>query len=80
MLDHGQAVKNTQVIVQKQTYDYGRDHKIYKTAQTNENGELNLVFQDANQYLLKIDYQQPFQTNAMYLKRYKYTMSFNVIR
>ena len=33
---------------------------------------------EKGQYLLKIDYQQPFEHKGDTLKRYKYTLSFNV--
>lgn len=49
-----------------------------KTVTTDEQGILNFSLLEKGQYLLKIDYQQPFEHKGNALKRYKYTLSFNV--
>ncbi len=62
-----------------QTTDFSREAKVYKTLKTDKDGMLNFNIADKGQYLLKIDYQQPFENKGNDLKRYKYTLSFNVI-
>ncbi|WP_180114769.1 DUF4198 domain-containing protein [Acinetobacter sp. YH12063] len=79
VLDQKKAVAGLQVEILQQTTDYSREGKVYKTLKTDQDGNLNLNLADRGQYLLKIDYQQPFEMKGDALKRYKYTLSFNVI-
>lgn len=79
VLDEQKSIENLNVEILAQTYDFARDAKVYKALKTDENGNLNFVIKDKGQYLLKVDYQQPFENKSEDLKRYKYTLSFNVI-
>ena len=78
VLDSKAGIADLTVEILKQTTDYSRDQKVYKTLKTNEKGELNFDLAEKGQYLLKVDYQQPFTSKSDQLKRYKYTLSFNV--
>lgn len=79
ILDEKKGISDLDVDILKQTSDFSRDEKVYKTIKTNTAGELNFELLEKGQYLLKIDYQQPFTLKTKDLKRYKYTLSFNVI-
>lgn len=78
VLDKNKGVENLKVEILAQTTDYSRDGKVYKNLETDQQGNLNFSLADKGQYLLKIDYQQPFSMKADELKRFKYTLSFNV--
>ena len=79
LLDNQQNVAHQNVEILLQTTDFSRNEKVYKTLTSNEKGELNFNIAEKGQYLLKVDYQQPFNTSSEQLKRYKYTLAFNVI-
>lgn len=79
LLDAKQGIANFEVEILEQTTDFRRDGQLYKTIKSNEKGELNFTLIEKGQYLLKVDYQQPFSNKKDHLKRYKYTLSFNVI-
>ena len=79
VLDNKKGIANLDVEILTQTVDFSRDTKVYKKITTDAQGNLNFTIKDKGQYLLKIDYQQPFETKGDSLKRYKYTLSFNVI-
>ena len=78
VLDNQQGIKGLNAEILMQTTDYSRDTKVLKTVTTDEQGVLNFSLAEKGQYLLKIDYQQPFDHKGNELKRYKYTLSFNV--
>lgn len=79
VLDDQKGVANLQVEIIKQTTDFSRESKVFKIVKTNTAGELNFDLMEKGQYLLKVDYQQPFSLKSNDLKRFKYTLSFNVI-
>lgn len=79
VLDDKKGVANLNVEILAQTTDFSRDKKIYKALTTDAQGLLNFNMQEKGQYLMKIDYQQPFDTKKNDLKRYKYTLAFNVM-
>lgn len=79
ILDDKQGVANLKVELLTQTTDFSREEKVYQTEKTNDSGELNFKIAEKGQYLLKVDYQQPFTAKSDQLKRYKYTLAFNVI-
>ncbi|OTG91017.1 DUF4198 domain-containing protein [Acinetobacter sp. ANC 3813] len=78
VLDNQHGIKGLNAEILVQTTDYSRDTKVFKTVTTDEQGVLNFSLAEKGQYLLKIDYQQPFNHKGNELKRYKYTLSFNV--
>lgn len=79
LIDNKKGISNLGAEVLTQTVNFSRDTKVYKEVTTDEQGNLNFTIKDKGQYLLKIDYQQPFDIKSDSLKRYKYTLSFNVI-
>lgn len=79
VLDNQQGVANLKVELLAQTHDFSREEKVYQTLTTAADGTLNFKIPDKGQYLLKLDYQQPFESKATDLKRFKYTLAFNVI-
>ena len=79
VLDDQHGVANLKVELLVQTYDFSRKEKVYKILTTAVDGTLNFRILDKGQYLLKLDYQQPFDSKTENLKRYKYTLAFNVI-
>ena len=79
VLDDKKGVANVDAQILTQTTDFSRDHKVVQTVKSNATGELHFTLNDAGQYLLIIDYQQPLDQKAEQLKRYKYTLAFNVI-
>lgn len=79
VLDDQHGVANLKVELLTPTHDFSREEKVYKTLTTAADGTLNFTLPDKGQYLLKLDYQEPFETKAENLKRYKYTLAFNVI-
>lgn len=79
VLDDKKGVANLNVEILAQTTDFSRDKKIYKVLTTDAQGLLNFNMQEKGQYLMKIDYQQPFEIKKNDLKRYKYTLAFNVM-
>lgn len=79
ILDNKLGVANIQTSILAQTHDYGREAKAVQNITSNEKGELNFSLKDKGQYLLVIDYQQPFTLKNDDLKRYKYTLAFNVV-
>lgn len=79
VLDDLKGIAGLNVEILAQTADFSRDRKVYQSVQTDAQGALNFMIKDKGQYLLKIDYQQPFTHKNDDLKRYKYTLSFNVI-
>lgn len=79
VLDDKKGVANLNVEILAQTTDFSRDKKIYKALTTDAQGLLNFNMQEKGQYLMKIDYQQPFDIKKNDLKRYKYTLAFNVM-
>lgn len=79
VLDDKQGVANLKVELLAQTHDFSREEKVYKSLTTAADGTLNFTIPDKGQYLLKLDYQQPFESKTDDLKRYKYTLAFNVI-
>lgn len=79
VLDDKKGVANLNVEILAQTTDFSRDKKIYKALTTDAQGLLNFNMQEKGQYLMKIDYQQPFEIKKNDLKRYKYTLAFNVM-
>lgn len=78
VLDNQKGIKGLNAEILVQTTDYSRDTKVLKTVTSDEQGVLNFSLAEKGQYLLKIDYQQPFEHKGDALKRYKYTLSFNV--
>ena len=79
VLDEHKGVANLAVEVLAQSNDFSRESKVYQKLTTDAEGNLNFNIKDKGQYLLKLDYQQPFSMKSAELKRYKYTLSFNVI-
>lgn len=79
VLDDKKAVANVDVQILQQTTDFSRDKKVLQTLKSNAKGELHFNLAEAGQYLLIIYYQQPLDQKTDQLKRYKYTLSFNVI-
>ncbi|UBX53270.1 DUF4198 domain-containing protein [Acinetobacter pseudolwoffii] len=79
VLDDKKGVANLNVEILAQTTDFSRDKKIYKALTTDAQGLLNFNMQEKGQYLMKIDYQQPFEIKKNDLKRYKYALAFNVM-
>ena len=79
VLDDKKGVANVDAQILTQTTDFSRDQKVVQTVKSNAKGELHFTLNDAGQYLLIIDYQQPLDQKAEQLKRYKYTLAFNVI-
>lgn len=79
VLDNQKGIEGLSAEILVQTTDCSRDTKVLKTVTTDEQGILNFSLLEKGQYLLKIDYQQPFDHKGNELKRYKYTLSFNVI-
>lgn len=79
MLDDQQEIANLKVEILAQTHDFSRNEKVFKTLMTDANGGLNFNIAEKGQYLLRVDYQQPFTHKSAELKRYKYTLAFNVI-
>ena len=78
LLDNKNIIAQQKAEILVQTTDFSRNEKVYKTIQSNEKGELNFVIQNKGQYLLVLDYQQPLNSSSNQLKRYKYTLAFNV--
>lgn len=79
VLDDKQGIANLNVEILEQANDFSRNDKVFKTITTDAQGLLSFNIADKGQYLLKIDYQQPFEKQGNELKRYKYTLAFNVI-
>ena len=79
VLDDRKAVSNLDVEILAQTHDFSREGKVYQKLTTDAEGNLNFNIKDKGQYLLKLDYQQPFGKKGEQLMRYKYTLAFNVI-
>ena len=79
VLDQKKPIAGLAVEILVQTTDFSREAKVYKTLKTDKDGMLNFNIAEKGQYLLKIDYQQSFENKENDLKRYKYTLSFNVI-
>ena len=78
-LDDKKGIAHLKVEILAQTTDFSRDEKVYKTLTTDAKGMLNFIIDEKGQYLMKVDYQQPFEHKAERLKRYKYALAFNVI-
>lgn len=78
ILDEGQGVDHLNAEILMQTTNFSREGKILQSIKTDAQGTLNFVLPEKGQYLLNIDYQQPFDHKGNKLKRYKYTLSFNV--
>ena len=78
VLDSKKGIANVEAQILTQTTDFGRDQKVVQTVKSNAKGELHFNMTEAGQYLLTIDYQQSLDQKADQLKRYKYTLSFNV--
>ena len=78
LLDNKQAIAHVEAKILTQTHDFSREEKVFKTVKANGKGELHFKLEQAGQYLLTIDYQQPFSHSGEQLKRYKYTLAFNV--
>ncbi len=78
VLDDHQAVANLKVEVLAQTHNFSRAEQVVQTLMTDKDGLVSLNIKQQGQYLLKIDYQQPFEKKAENLKRYKYTLAFQV--
>lgn len=79
LMDQGNGIVGQKVEILMQTNDFSRDEKVVQTVVSNAQGELNFVMKEKGQYLLKVDYQQGFDQKQNDLKRFKYTLSFNVI-
>lgn len=79
VLDDRKGITDLSVKILVQATDFSRDAKVYQSLKTDDKGALNFAIQDKGQYLLSLDYQQPFTQKNDDLKRYKYTLSFNVI-
>lgn len=79
LLDDKKGIANLRVEILAQTTDFSRDAKAYKTLTSDAKGSLNFSIDENGQYLMKVDYQQPFELKTDTLKRYKYTLAFNVI-
>lgn len=78
VLDNKKGVANVGAHILVQTTDFSREQKVLKTVKSNTKGELHFNLEQAGQYLLTIDYQQPLTQKGNQLKRYKYTLAFNV--
>lgn len=78
VLDNKKGVANVGAHILAQTTDFSREQKVLKTVKSNTKGELHFNLEQAGQYLLTIDYQQPLTQKGNQLKRYKYTLAFNV--
>lgn len=78
ILDEGQGVDHLNAEILMQTTNFSREGKILQSIKTDAQGALNFVLPEKGQYLINIDYQQPFDHKGNELKRYKYTLSFNV--
>ncbi len=78
VLDDKQGVANVEATILAQTTGFSREEKVVQTLKSNAKGELHFNLAQAGQYLLTIDYQQPFSHKGDQLKRYKYTLAFNV--
>ena len=79
VLDERKGVADLEVEILAQTHDFSREGKAYQKLTTDAEGNLNFNIKDKGQYLLKLDYQQPFNKKGGQLMRYKYTLAFNVI-
>jgi uncharacterized GH25 family protein len=79
LIDDKTGIPNLNVEILAQTTDFSRESKVYQKLTTDAQGNLNFNIKDKGQYLLKVDYQQPFENKGNDLKRYKYTLAFNVI-
>lgn len=79
VVDSAQGVKDVKASVLAQSYAFERTDRVYQTLQSDDKGHLNFVIKDQGQYLLTVDYQQPFTAKGDQLKRYKYTLAFNVV-
>lgn len=79
VLDDKKGIANLDVNILAQTSDFSREEKVYQQLKTNQQGELNFSLKEKGQYLLTINYQQPFSHPSDQLKHYKYTLAFNVI-
>ena len=79
VLNDKTGIADVNVEILAQTHDFSRDEKVTQSVKSQAQGELNFVLKEKGQYLLKIDYQEPFTLSKTELKRYKYTLSFNVI-
>lgn len=78
ILDNKKGVANVEAHILAQTTDFSREQKVLKTVKSNAKGELHFNLEQGGQYLLTLDYQQPFSQKGDQLKRYKYTLAFNV--
>ena len=78
VLDNKKGVAAVEAHILAQTTDFSREQKVLKTVKSNAKGELHFNLEQAGQYLLTIDYQQPLSQKGEQLKRYKYTLAFNV--
>lgn len=79
VLNDKKGIADVNVDILAQTHDFSRDEKVEQSVKSQAQGEVNFVLKEKGQYLLKIDYQEPFSSAKNSLKRYKYTLSFNVI-
>ena len=79
ILDDKKGVADLNIEILAQTHDFSRDEKVFKSLTTDHDGMLNFSIAEKGQFLLKVDYQQPFSKQSNELKRYKYTLAFNVI-
>ena len=79
VLDDKKGIENLKVEILAPTTDFSREEKVYQVEQTDQSGNLQFKLTEKGQYLLKIDYQQPFSKPSNDLKRYKYTLAFNVV-
>lgn len=79
ILDDKKGIVNLKVEILEQTTDFSRESKVYKTLTTDVQGMLDFNIEEKGQYLMRIDYQQPFEMKKNDLKHYKYTLAFNVI-
>ena len=79
VLDEHKGIANLAIEILAQTHDFSRESKVYQKLKTDAEGHLNFKIKDKGQYLLKLDYQQSLDSKSNDLKRYKYTLSFNVI-
>lgn len=78
-LDDKKGIVDLKVEILAPTSDFGREENVYSALKTDAQGNLKFTMSEKGQYLLKVDYQQPFSNRADDLKRYKYTLAFNVI-
>lgn len=78
VLDNKKGVANVEAKILAQTTDFSREQKVLKTLKSNAKGELHFNVEQTGQYLLTIDYQQALTQKGDQLKRYKYTLAFNV--